>query len=209
MLSSMHFNILRKYNPKVLKPRYVIIVIFSILALLAAFQLSVDKLHLLQDPEAKLACSINTVLNCASVMKTPQADLFGFPNSYLGMIGFPVFLFFGLSSLMGARYNKLILRVLFLGISVALIFAFWLFYESMYMIEILCPWCMLTTTSTAFIFASLLHISLRENIFNFSKHTYKKVGHWLDLGYDRLFFLSILFVMIMLVVGKFGDALIS
>lgn len=209
MLSSMHFNILRKYNPKVLKPRYVIIVIFSILALLAAFQLSVDKLHLLQDPEAKLACSINTVLNCASVMKTPQADLFGFPNSYLGMIGFPVFLFFGLSSLVGARYNKLILRVLLLGISVALIFAFWLFFESMYMIEILCPWCMLTTTSTAFIFASLLHISLRENIFNFSKHTYKKVGHWLDLGYDRLFFLSILFVMIMLVVGKFGDALIS
>lgn len=209
MLTSMHLNIFRRYDPKILKPRYIIIVIFSILATFAAFQLSVDKIHLAENPDTKLGCSINVVLNCASVMKTPQADLFGFPNSYLGMMGYPVFLFFALSALMGVKYNKRILRLLMFGIAVAFVFALWLFYESMYIIEILCPWCMLTTTSTAFIFAALLHISLRENIFNFSKRRYETVGKWLNESYDKLFFISLLVIMIALVVGKFGDALIS
>lgn len=209
MLTSLHLNIFRKYDPKVLKARYIIIIIFSLLAILASFQLSVDKIHLAENPDLKLACSINSVLNCASVMKTSQAELFGFPNSYLGLMGFPVFLFFAITSLMGTRYSKTILRVLLAGIASAFIFALWLFYESMYIIQILCPWCLLTTTSTAFIFAALSHISLRENIFNLSKYQYKKVTHWLDASYDKAFFISILVIMIMLVIAKFGDSLLG
>lgn len=209
MLTNLHLNIFRKISPRELKISYILIVIFSALALLAAFQLSVDKIHTLENPGIKLECNINSVLNCASVMKSPQAELLGFPNSFIGMMGFAVLLFFGISGLMGVRYNKAVLRLLLAGGAAALIFAFWLFFESLYVIQILCPWCLLTTTSTTIAFGALLHISLRENILNLSKKTNKKVQKWIDDGYVELLFASILVVGVILVVAKFGDSLLG
>ncbi len=209
MLTSVHFSIIKKFNPKVLKSSYIVIIVFSVFALLAAFQLSLDKLHLLQHPGATLECSINTVLNCASVIKTSQAEVFGFPNSYLGLMGFSAFLFFGLSGLLGVRYNKATLRLLLTGVSFAFVFALWLFFQSLYIIQILCPWCLLTTSSTIFVFAAILNISFRENIFNLSKKNNRTVNKWLDGGYENLFFASLFVLLVILVVAKFGDSLLG
>lgn len=209
MLTNLHLNIFRKISAKELRINYILIVIFAALALLAAFVLSVDKIHTLENPGVQLNCNINSVLNCASVMKSPQAELLGFPNSFIGMMGFAVLLFFGLSGLMGVRYNKPVLRLLLAGGLAALIFAFWLFFESLYVIQILCPWCLLTTTSTTIAFGALLHISLRENVLNLPKKANKKVQKWVDGGYTELVFASILVVGVILVVAKFGDALVS
>lgn len=209
MLTNLHLNVFRKISAKELRINYILIVIFAALALLAAFELSVDKIRTLENPGVQLNCNINSVLNCASVMKSPQAELLGFPNSFIGMMGFAVLLFFGLSGLMGVRYNKAVLRLLLAGGLAALIFAFWLFFESLYVIQILCPWCLLTTTSTTIAFGALLHISLRENVLNLSKHTNKKVQKWVDDGYTELVFASILVIGVILVVAQFGDALVS
>ncbi len=209
MLTNLHLNIFRTISAKELRINYILIVIFSALALLAAFELSVDKIRTLESPGVQLNCNINSVLNCASVMKSPQAELLGFPNSFIGMMGFAVLLFFGLSGLMEVRYNKAVLRLLLAGGLAALIFAFWLFFESLYVIQILCPWCLLTTTSTTIAFGALLHISLRENVLNLSKHTNKKVQKWVDGGYTELVFASILVVGVILVVAKFGDSLLG
>lgn len=209
MLTNLHLNVFRKISTKELRINYILIVIFAALALLAAFELSVDKIRTLENPGVQLNCNINSVLNCASVMKSPQAELLGFPNSFIGMMGFAVLLFFGLSGLMGVRYNKAVLRLLLAGGLAALIFAFWLFFESLYVIQILCPWCLLTTTSTTIAFGALLHISLRENVLNLPKHTNKKVQKWVDGGYTELVFASILVIGVILVVAQFGDALVS
>lgn len=210
MLTNMHLNIFRRESDrKAANVNLIIMAIFSFFALLAAFWLSVDKVHLLENPNAARPCSINVVLNCASVMKTPQASLLGFPNSFLGIIGFSIFLFFSVTSLMGAKYTKIILRFLLAGIFAAWIFALWLFFDSLYVIGILCPWCLLTTLSTTIVFATLLRISLMDNILDIKKNKLKKIQDQLRKDYDRLFFAAILVALVLLIVAKFGDALIS
>lgn len=210
MLTSMHLNIFRrKVDKRAEKVNLLVMTIFSFFALFAAFQLSVDKVHLLEQPDTKLPCSINVVLNCASVMKTPQASLFGFPNSYMGMIGFSIFLFFAISSLLGTKYTKPVLKLLLLGIFAAWLFALWLFFDSLYVIQILCPWCLLTTLSTTIVFATLLRIVLNDNVFDFSKKHMAKVQEIIRKDYDRLFFATILVVLVFLIVGKFGASLLG
>lgn len=210
MLTNMHLNIFRRESDKrAANVNLIVMAIFSFFALLAAFQLSVDKVHLLEHPDTKLPCSINVVLNCASVMKTPQASLLGFPNSFLGIIGFSIFLFFAISSLMGSKYTKTIIKLMLAGITGAWIFALWLFFDSLYVIQILCPWCLLTTLSTTIVFATLLRIVLMDNTFGFKRKTLTKIQNQLRKDYDRLFFASVLVVLVLLIVAKFGDALIS
>ncbi len=210
MLTSLHLNIFRrKSDIRDANINLIVMAIFSFFALLAAFQLSVDKVHLLENPDTQLSCSINAVLNCTSVMKTPQASLLGFPNSFLGIIGFSIFLFFAITSLMGTKYTKTVLRLLLAGIVGAWIFALWLFFDSLYVIQILCPWCLLTTLSTTIVFATLLRISLMDNLFNIKNSKLKKIQNILRKDYDRLFFAALLVTLVLLIVAKFGDTLIS
>ncbi len=210
MLTNLHLNIFRRESDrKAANVNLIVMAIFSFFALLAAFQLSVDKIHLLEHPDSKLPCSINVVLNCASVMKTPQASLLGFPNSFLGIIGFSIFLFFAISSLMGTKYTRAIIKLLLAGILGAWIFALWLFFDSLYVIQILCPWCLLTTLSTTIVFATLLRIVLMDNVLGLKKSHLKKVQNQLRKDYDRLFFATALVFLVILIVAQFGDALIS
>ena len=210
MLTNLHLNIFRRESDrKAANVNLIVMAIFSFFALLAAFQLSVDKIHLLEHPDSKLPCSINVVLNCASVMKTPQASLLGFPNSFLGIIGFSIFLFFAISSLMGTKYTRAIIKLLLAGILGAWIFALWLFLDSLYVIQILCPWCLLTTLSTTIVFATLLRIVLMDNVLGLKKSHLKKVQNQLRKDYDRLFFATALVFLVILIVAQFGDALIS
>src|SRR5215203_629207 len=90
-------NLLTKLFNKGLEKRersnnwiFAVILVFATVGLAASFVLSVEKIHLLQDPDAVLSCSFNVVLNCASVMKTWQAEIFGFPNSYIGLMAYSV-----------------------------------------------------------------------------------------------------------------------
>lgn len=190
-----------------LERTYIIILIFAFFGSLAAFTLSVETFHLLKEPGAVLSCSINTVLNCASVMKTPQAELLGFPNSFLGMIGFPIFFFFALTALMGVKYTKSVITILFLGALGAFVFAMWLFFDSVYVIQILCPWCLLTTVSTILVFAGFARLFLQQNGLRLSKKTHKNIQSLLDNQYDIVITASLLVILLFLVVIKFGNAL--
>src|SRR3982750_4682964 len=63
---------------------------FGIIGLIASFVLAIEEFHLLKNPGTVLSCSFNLVLNCAGVMKTWQASVFGFPNMFIGLMAFPV-----------------------------------------------------------------------------------------------------------------------
>jgi uncharacterized membrane protein len=188
---------------------HIVLLFASLFALLAAFQLSVDKLHILENPEAGLSCSINAVLNCASVMKTPQASLLGFPNSFLGLMAYPVFVFVAISLLGGGRFAKNIWRLLFAGAFSAALFAWWLYYDSVYVIQILCPWCLLTTTMTTIIFAVTTRLALLEGVLGLSKANHKKATALLKNQYDVVLVASFLALLSLLIVMKFGDSLFA
>ena len=176
---------------------------FGIVGLLASFVLSVEKIHLLQNPNAVLSCSFNLVLDCSTVMKTWQATLFGFPNSFIGLMGYAVVITVAVLGLTGAKMPRWFWRMAVICYTLGAIFAYWLFFSSVYVIQVLCPWCLLVTLSTTMVFATLKHFVLRENIWNFSKHNNVIIQKYLDKDFDKVFFAAWLVLLTSLVFIKF------
>jgi len=182
---------------------------FAVVAFIAAFVLSVEKLEIIKNPDAALSCSVNLVLNCASVMKTSQAEIFGFPNSYIGIAGFAIVIAVAIGGLIGVKYSRAYLVTAQVFYGLGLVFAYWLFFNSVYAIQVLCPWCLVVTVATTIIFEALLRYNLRQNNFGLAKPTNKRVQNWLDKDYDKLIVAGWLVLMIALVFLKFGNGLFA
>ena len=196
---------------KSLRASFWVLLAFATTALIAAFVLSIEKIHLLTNPDAVLSCSFNVVLNCSTVMQTWQsAVFFGIPNMYIGLMAFPVSITVAVAYLWGnARFNKVFLRAMTIGVLLGTIFAYWLFFQSLYAIQVLCPWCLVVTFSCTMMFAATLHIGLRENIWNLKKAINDKVQKFIKDGYHQLVVAIWIVLMIALVFIKFGEALFA
>lgn len=181
----------------------------AILSLLAAFVLSVEVITLARNPEAPLSCSVNVVVNCATVAKHPTNELFGFPNSFIGMIAEPVVITVAIAGLAGIRFPRRFMFVAQIFYTLGFIFAMYLFYVSMFVIQALCPWCLLVTLSTTFVFFSMTRYNIREDNLFLPKRLEKTLKHWIEKDYDKLLLFSIIFVSIVLIIAKYGDSLIN
>ncbi|MGK5448983.1 vitamin K epoxide reductase family protein [Streptomyces radiopugnans] len=119
-----------------------VLTIGGAIGLLAAFTLAVEKIALLKDPSYSPSCSINPVLSCGSVMTTPQAEVFGFPNPLLGIAGFAVVTTLGVVLWTGAVLPRWMWWGLAAGVVFGVGFVHWLIFQSLYRIDALCPYCM-------------------------------------------------------------------
>ncbi|MDI9938902.1 vitamin K epoxide reductase family protein [Rhodococcus sp. IEGM 1351] len=118
------------------------------LGLTASLVLTIEKFSLLTDPTYQPSCSINPVISCGSIMSSPQAEAFGFPNPLLGIIGFTVALTTGVVTLAGAPLPRWYWIGLSAGLMAATGFVHWLIFQSLYRIGALCPYCMLVWAVT-------------------------------------------------------------
>jgi uncharacterized membrane protein len=119
-----------------------ILVIGSALGILASVIITQDKFELATNPHFQPMCDLNPIISCGSVMKSDEAHAFGFMNTYIGLIGFPVVLAVGMGMLAGAKFKHWFWLGLQIGLSFGIIFAYWLLFESIYRIRALCPWCL-------------------------------------------------------------------
>ncbi len=193
------------------KKSFWVLLVFATVALIAAFVLSLEKIHLLQEPDAILSCSLNVVLNCSTVMQSWQSTaFFGIPNMYIGLMAFPVLITVAVAALWGgARYSRNFLRTMTVGVFLGTVFAYWLFFSSLYDIRVLCPWCLVVTVSCTLMLAATLHIGLKENIWNIKKKTNAVVQNFLKSGYHQLVVAAWLVLMVALVFMQFGAALFA
>lgn len=189
------------------KGLFIALLIFASIGLVSSFVLSIEKIHLLLQPDAILSCTVNIVLNCASVMKTWQSSLFGFPNPFIGLMAYPVLITLAVGYLAGARYKPWFMIGAQIGALLGLVFAYWLFFQSVYVIEVLCPWCLFVTVVTTLIFDTLLRYNLLENTFKLPAKAHQKVTAFLKKDYDKLVVGIWLATMTLLVVMKFKDGL--
>jgi uncharacterized membrane protein len=137
----------------------------GMVGLVAAFDLTVEKIALILDPTYVPSCSINPVLSCGSVMATPQASAFGFPNSLLGIAGFAVVTTSGAALLAGAQLHRWYWLGLLAGASAGVVFVHWLIVQSLYRIGALCPYCMVVWAVTIPIFWYVaLHTLSRSDV---------------------------------------------
>lgn len=180
---------------------------FGIVGLIASFVLAIEEFHLLKDPTATLSCSFNLVLNCSTVMQTWQATVFGFPNMFIGLMAFPVVIVVAALGLARVALPRWFHAWANVGYLLGAIFAYWLFFNSVYDIQVLCPWCLVVTLTTTILLATITHYNLRENTFQFSKKTNQKVQDFIKKDFDKLATASWIVLLTALVFLKFGDSL--
>ena len=120
----------------------------GIVGLCASFVLSIEAWQLAADQGRTFSCDVSSVLSCSAVAATPQARVLGFPNAFLGIFFEAVVLTVSFALIAGVRFPKWY----FLGVealyTIGLIFAYWLFTQSYFVIHVLCPWCLLITITT-------------------------------------------------------------
>lgn len=182
---------------------------FGIVGLTASFVLAVEEFHLLKNPDTILSCSFNLVLNCAAVMKTWQASVFGFPNMFIGLMGFPLVIMIALLGLSRVSFPKWFLVGAEIGIGLWTLFAYWLFFNSVYVIEVLCPWCLVVTFSMTILLATITRYNLLHNTFGLVKATNKKVVQFVSSDYDKVIVAGWIVLLIAVVILKFGDSLVA
>ncbi len=131
------------------------------IGLAAAFVLAVEKLRIVEDPTYIPTCSINPILSCGSVMTTDQAEAFGFPNPLLGIAGFAAVAALGVALVGRAQLPRWLWLAVHLGLTFAVVFVHWLFFQSLYRIEALCPYCMVVwvVTIVAFLYCALQNLA--------------------------------------------------
>jgi uncharacterized membrane protein len=179
----------------------------ALLSLLASFVLSVEAIELARNPNAVLSCSINAVLNCAKVGVHPSAMLFGFPNSFLGMIAEPVVVTVAIAGLAGVKFPRAFMAVAQACYTLGLIFALWLFSQSYFVIQALCPWCLLVTATTTFVWFAITRYNIREDNLYLSRGISQKLKNVIDKDYDKVALFVVVFVLVAAIIVKYGSSL--
>lgn len=113
----------------------------SVVGIAAAFLQTTEKIALLKNNDVILACNMNSVFNCSSVLNAWQSSVFGFPNSLMCMALFTIFASTALVGVSGGLLPRK-LRLSIQGISLfTLMFALWFLTQSIYVINSLCILC--------------------------------------------------------------------
>jgi uncharacterized membrane protein len=123
-----------------------ILIIAGIIGYACAFIIMYDKVQLADNPNFTPNCNLNPIISCGNVMQSDQANAFGFPNPFLGLGGFAVLATVGTALLAGAAFKRWFWLLVNAGTLFALGFVHWLFFESVYRIQALCPYCMAVWT---------------------------------------------------------------
>jgi uncharacterized membrane protein len=140
------------------------VLIAGVGGLLAALALTVDKIKILLDPTYVPPCNVNPIVSCGSVMTTPQASAFGFPNSLLGIAGFTVVVVTGVLAVTKVPLPRWYWLGLAVGILIGTVFVHWLIFESLYRIGALCPYCMVVWVVTVTLFVVVTSIAYRPSL---------------------------------------------
>ena len=179
------------------------------LSLLASFVLSYDAIKLAADPTASLSCNINAVISCGTVGASWQAHLFGFPNAFLGMVAEPVVITIAVASLGGTRFPRWFMLSAQIVYTLGVIFAYWLFYQSMFVIGALCPWCLLVTVSTTLVWSTLTRVNIHDNNLYLPARTHETWKGYIDADFDVIVVVIWILILVLGTILKYGGALFA
>jgi len=175
-----------------------LLIICGTIGLAMAAIITIEKIQLLENPSATFLCDLNPVISCGSVMQSDQANTFGFPNPLIGLAAFPVLIVTGVILLQKLRLKRWYWLGLQAGTTFGVAFCLYLFYQAVYNINALCPYCIVVwiVTITSFWYVTLYniqkeHVKLPRQLIGF--------GIWLrqhHLDILILWFLVIAFFII-------------
>ena len=124
----------------------------GLIALISSAILVYERLQIYIDAGHSTVCDINALLSCGTVMRTPQAEAFGFPNPFIGLVGFSIVVTIGAAMMAGAQFKKWFWVCMNVGLAAATAFIMWLWYQTTFQINALCLFCMIVWVMTITLF---------------------------------------------------------
>ena len=188
---------------------FTTMLVSACISLVASFVLSVDALRIAAEPDAVLSCDISATLSCGAVARSWQAQLLGFPNAFLGMVAEPVVITIAVASLGGVRVPRWFMAAAQPVYTIGLVFAYWLFAQSMFVIGALCPWCLLVTVSTTLVFTTLTHVNIRDDNLFLPRRLQARARWAIEHEVDVVVVWVWILLLAALVALKYGPALLA
>ncbi|GIJ00409.1 putative membrane protein [Sediminihabitans luteus] len=179
----------------------------ALISLTAALVLSIDAVKLAADPGTALACDVNTVISCGKVGVSWQAELFGFPNAFLGLMAEPVVITLAVAGLAGVRFPRWFMVAAQTIYLFGLVFAYWLLYASMFEIGALCPWCLTVTAATTLVFASMLHWNILEDNLYWPRGLQRRALSLVRSGAFGILLATWFVLLVAAILAKYGTAI--
>ena len=142
----------------------VVLIVFGIVGWIAAFALTVEKFHLLTDPQAEISCDFSVLVQCSKNLTSWQGSLFGFPNPILGLAGWIAPIVVGAALLARARFDRWFWALFNLGLAGAMALVVFLISQSIFVLGTLCPWCMVTWSVTIPAFVLVTLRNMRDGV---------------------------------------------
>ncbi|TDW31338.1 vitamin K epoxide reductase family protein [Cryobacterium psychrophilum] len=140
----------------------IFLIIAGAIGFAAAFALTLDKVRMLEDPDAQLSCNFSVLIGCSTNLASWQGSLFGFPNPLIGLAAWSVVITIGMAILSGAQFRRWFWIGLNVGVTGAIAFVIWLIFESIFVLDVLCPWCMVTWSVTIPVFLAVTLYNLKS-----------------------------------------------
>lgn len=123
------------------KSTWWVLSIASLVGLLASFVQTVERIEYAKNAKLALRCNINGVFSCSSVFDAWQSSVFGFSNSLMCIVFFAISLGAAIAALSGSSLHKNY-RLILWGASVFFLgFGAWYIWQSAYVINALCIFC--------------------------------------------------------------------
>ena len=126
----------------------IIFLVTGVLGLIASLSLTLDKIALLENPNAQLSCNFSVLVGCSDNLNSAQGAVFGFPNPILGLVFWSAVVTIGVAMLAGARFAGWFWALFSIGTAAALALVVWFIAQSIFVLRVLCPWCMVTWAVT-------------------------------------------------------------
>lgn len=143
----------------------LVLIVAGVVGWYASFALTLDKLAVLENPQADLDCNFSVLVQCGVNLGSWQGSLLGFPNPLLGLGGFVAPIAVGVALLAGATFARWFWIAFNVGVLGAFAFILWLAYQSIFNLGTLCPWCMLVWSMTIPMFWTLTLSNARAGRF--------------------------------------------
>jgi uncharacterized membrane protein len=139
------------------------LIIGGMLGLVAAIALTLEKFAVLEHPNQQLSCNISVLVGCGASLGSAQGAIFGAPNPVLGLMFWPVVVTVGVLALAVELpgWAWLASGVAATG---AFVLVVWFIVQSIYVLGVLCPWCMLTWAVTIPLFLLVVGHCLRIGV---------------------------------------------
>lgn len=141
----------------------------GIVGWISSFQLMLDKLLYLEDPDATLSCNFGLTVQCGANLNSAQGELFGFPNPLVGVAAFIVPIVIGTLIVSSVKLPRWIFIGLNVGVLLGIVWVVWFVYQSIYVLGSLCPWCMTMWVAMIFMFWHLIFASFAYGTFGKDK----------------------------------------